>query len=208
MEENNKQQIFIIHGGLTFKNREQLLAYYKNFDIDYPNKGKSWKEWLIWSLEDKYEFIFPKFPTKDNSEYEIWKIIFEKYFVKLNEKELTFVTHSLGTIFLIKYLIENGLHKKIKEIHFVAPIVANEFQPENDPENTATFTFDYSKIADLQKYCEDIHIWHSKDDNMCSFKNAEYLKEKIPNANFHVFENKGHFPQSTFWELFDVLRNS
>jgi predicted alpha/beta hydrolase family esterase len=95
---------------------------------------------------------------------------------------------------------------KIKQLHLVSPIVSNDFQPADDPENTGTFTFDYKNISQLEKYCEEIYIWHSKDDEMCSYKNAQYIKEIIPAVKLNVFEDRGHFLQSTFPELYDVLR--
>jgi predicted alpha/beta hydrolase family esterase len=209
MQENleviKKPQVLILSGGRSFRDREQLLEFYKNYDIN-KTRGKAWKHWLTWTLEDSYEFIFPDFPMRDNADYEIHKIILEKYFQKFNDQDLTIVTHSLGTIFIMKYLLENRFVKNIKQLHLVSPIVSNYFQPADDVENTASFTFDYSQVGDLKNFCEEIHIWHSTDDTMCAYKNAEYLKEKIPSAHLHTFSDRGHFLQSTFWELFDVLR--
>jgi predicted alpha/beta hydrolase family esterase len=201
-----KDQILHIGGGLSFKDIDQAKEYYQNtFDIEFK-PGKSWKDWLAWTLEDKYEFLEMKRPDGGNTNYEIWKTVFEKYLAKINSAELTVVCHSLGTIFFMKYLTENKFLKKIKQIHFVAPIVANEFQFENDPENTGSFTFDFSKVSELPKFAKEIHIWHSTDDAMCSFKNSEFLKSQIPEATLHTFYDRGHFIQSTFLELFDVLR--
>lgn len=207
LEVTNKPQILILGGGRSFRDREQLLEFYQNYDIS-RTKGKNWKHWLEWSLEDSYEFIFPDFPLRNNADYEIHKIILEKYFQKFNDQDLIIVAHSLGTIFIMKYLLENGFVKNIKQLHLISPIVSNEFQPADDVENTGSFTFEYEIVGEIAKCCEEIHIWHSTDDMICTYKNAEYLKEKIPQANLYTFTNKGHFLQSTFWELFDVLRSS
>jgi len=201
-----RKQILFVSGGLTFKDNQQAIEYYKNKDIDEVWDSKSWREWLFWSLENQADLVNVKMPMKDSADYEVWKIIFEKYFVKLNSNELVLIGYSLGTIFLMKYLLENGFSKKIKQLHLVAPIVGNEFQPATDTENTGTFTFDYQNISQLEKYCEEIYIWHSKDDAMCSFKNAQYINENLPKSILQTFENRGHFFQSTFFELFDVLR--
>jgi predicted alpha/beta hydrolase family esterase len=107
-----KNQIFIIGGGNSFKNKNQAMQYFENFDIDLEWKTKSWKDWLSWSLEDYFEFIQFKRPVQDNSDYEIWKIVFEKYSQKINNLEQIFITHSLGTIFILKYLTENNFPKK------------------------------------------------------------------------------------------------
>lgn len=193
-----KNQIIVIGGGRNYRDREQFLQNYINFDIDATWNTKSWKEWLKWSLEEKYDFIEFARPVKDNADYEIWKIIFEKYLVKLSSQNPILITHSLGTIFILKYLVENGLKTKIKQLHLVSPIVSNHFQPVNDVENTGTFTFDISKIKDIKNICEEIHIWHSTDDTTCLYKNAEYIKEQILESVLHTFSDRGHFSQSTF----------
>lgn len=166
-----KNQIMIIGGGRTYKDREQMMQNFMKFDVDMEYKARSWKDWLSWSLEGKYEFITMKRPLVDNADYAVWKIMFEKYLVKLNSENLTFISHSLGTIFILKYLVENGFSKKIKQLHLVSPIVSNDFQPVDDEENTGTFTFDILKISEVKKYVDDLHIWHSTDDTMCTYKN-------------------------------------
>jgi hypothetical protein len=44
------------------------------------------------------------------------------------------------------------------------------------------------------------------DDEVCLYKNAEFIKKEIPESFLHTFSDKGHFSQSTFFELFDLLR--
>lgn len=196
----------MIGGGLSFRDREQMRNYFNNLNIDEDWGDRDWKKWLEWSLEDKYEFINFKRPLVDNADYEIWKIVFEKYLKKLNGERVTVIAHSLGTIFILKYLVENGFGSKIKQLHLVAPFVSNSFQPVNDTEDTATFTFDISKVSEVGKYCEEVHLWHSTDDTLCMYKNSEFLKESLPLSTLHTFNNKWHFVQTTFIELFDVLR--
>lgn len=200
-----KETIIFISGGNTFSSREKALEYYKNSEID-EKTYKSWKDWLAWTLEDKYDFIFPKFADRGNSDYEIWKIIFEKYLEKIENNNVIIVAHSLGTILILKYLSENVFQKNIKTLHLVAPIIADEFQPENDVEQTGTFTFDYQNISKLKDKFENLHLWHSEDDTICLIKNSEFILKNILEANFHKFTNRGHFFQSTFLELFDELR--
>jgi predicted alpha/beta hydrolase family esterase len=206
-----KKEAILIGGGETFRNLEHAKEYFRNKDIDIVWGDRFWHAWLIWSLEPKFNFVKPKMPASDNAHYELWKIIFEKYLEKITQKEIDIVCHSLGTIFIMKYLVENGFKNslgeiKIKNLHLVGSIVDNQFQPKDDVEDCATFTFDISKVSDIKKYSENIHIWHSTDDMMCRFANAEYVKQQIPESILHKFENKGHFIDTTFWELFDEMR--
>ncbi len=78
--------------------------------------------------------------------------------------------------------------------------------PADDVEDCGTFTFDISKVSEIKKYCENIHIWHSTDDTMCRYANTEYLLEQIPESILHKFENRSHFLDTTFWELFEEMK--
>jgi predicted alpha/beta hydrolase family esterase len=207
MEAQMKEQILLLRGGKSFRDRAQALEYYKHYNIDDHGDYKSWKDWLVWSFEDQFEFIKVQNPTRDNADYEIWKIVFEKYLPKIRQNP-TIIANSLGTVFILKYLVENGFPVKIKQLHLVATFVSDEFQPPDDVENAGTFGFDISKIDLIKKFCNEIHMWHSVDDPMCDIKNAEYIKSKIPDSSLHKFTDRGHFLQSTFLELFDYLRNN
>lgn len=200
----NNKQIIMLGGGGSYDTREDFLEDLRKREVD-NTKYKRWKDWIAWSLEDKYEFISPDFPCRDNADFEAWKIWFEKYF-PLFRNNLIIVAHSLGTIFIIKYLLENKFDFRISELHLVAPIISNDFQPETDIESTSTFTFDFKKVSELEGKVEKIVLWHSEDDNICDIKNSNYLKEQLPGSLFNKFVDRGHFLQSTFVELFDHLR--
>jgi predicted alpha/beta hydrolase family esterase len=201
-----KENIILISGGLTFKNEEQMLAYYRTWDIDKNYDGKYWMDWLMWSLGDTYNFVKPNFPGKDHAHYGVWKIVFEKHLERVGRENVSLICHSLGTIFILKYLTENSL--KIKNLHLVGTYVADEFQKENDTESAGTFAFDITHVKDMSGNCEKIYLWHSEDDTDCSIQNAEYVHEQLPDAVFSKFADRGHFVGATFLELFDVLRKN
>lgn len=199
-----KQQVLILHGGGSFETQDKFIESLKLKDLNSP-KGKNWKDWLSWSLEDNHQVIYPNFPNRNYANYEVWKIWMEKYFFMLRD-DLVIIGHSLGTILIMKYLLENKFPIKIKELHLISPIVSDVFQPGDDPEDTGTFSFNYKLVKDLEEIVNRIYVWHSTDDNMCDYKNAEYLKKEIPNLVLNSFSSRGHFQQSTFPELFDHFR--
>ena len=74
----DKKQILILHGGGSYESQDKFIENLKLKDLDFV-KGKNWKDWLAWSLEDNFEFIYPHFPNSNFAYYEVWKTWFEKY---------------------------------------------------------------------------------------------------------------------------------
>lgn len=198
----NKKQIIFIRGGETFDNKEDFYEYLRNVKCDPYNKIKEWRDWIIWALEDSYDLICPLMPIKQNADYIAWKIWFERHFEFISDNNPILIGHSLGGGFLLKYLSENGFPKKISQLHLVAPYVESEGL---HLEKLNTFNFDISKINSIKNMCNEIHLWHSKDDNAVPFSHSELVKKYIPEAEFHIFTDRGHFRQPAFIEILEVI---
>ncbi|MDB9944422.1 alpha/beta hydrolase [bacterium] len=200
-----KSVLFGISGGNSFRDHTQLYEHYKNYDIDYIHTEKYWMDWLMWSLENECACIKLKMPGSDNADYGVWKIMFEKYLHKYGSEDLNIVSHSLGTTFILKYLVECDL--KINHLHLVAPFVSDDFQPSDFNESTGSFTFDHSVVNTVAERSRTVNIWYSEDDDVCTPKHAEYLHKQIKGSQLFCLEDRGHFNQSTFWELFEELKS-
>ncbi len=69
-------QIFIIHGGTTFKSKKDYLHFLKTRKISIE-KRKSWTDdYLKKKLGKNFEIIKPRMPLQDNAKYDEWKIHF------------------------------------------------------------------------------------------------------------------------------------
>jgi predicted alpha/beta hydrolase family esterase len=203
-----KRQIILIHGGETFETYEDYLNYLKNKEIDFPLVRKTdWKNSLEQNLGDGFEVIFPEMPSKYNAKYLEWKIWFEKL-VPFFEKEVVLVGHSLGGIFLAKYLSENVLKNKVRGLFLVSA-----------PYDCENLTGDYESLGDFiipenfdilkgQVKKENIFIYHSKDDNIVSFKDFEKYAKFLSGANLRIFEDRKHFwGQDRFKELEEDIKS-
>ena len=196
-----KKQVVVIHGGDTFETYEGYLYFLKNFQID-PDyfKNKGWKNTLQDELGDDFEVIAPNMPNKINAKYLEWKIWFEKFFPFLNEGVI-FVGHSLGGTFLAKYLSENILPKKIKTIILIAAPL--------DDENSEESLNDFALSESLKKITEQvgkIYLFHSKDDPVVPFEQADKYKNALPNSEIIAFTDRQHFNQEHFPELVELLK--
>lgn len=198
-----KKQILFIHGGYTFGSRKDYLNFLKSYELDPYRKRIYWINWIAIKLKNRYEVLNPDMPCEKNAKYEEWKIWFEKYIKFIKDKNPIIIGHSLGAIFLLKYFSESNFPKKVSQLHLIAPAIYNDGL---GPEKLSTFKSDIKKIRKIEKKCKELHLWHSIDDNISAFKNSEIIKKIMPNTNFHIFKNRGHFKQPTFPEILEVIK--
>jgi predicted alpha/beta hydrolase family esterase len=196
-----KKQIVVIHGGDTFENQEAYLNFLKNYEIDierYKISKDDWKPDLRRKLGSDYEVILPIMPNKTNARFEEWKIWFEKIIPFLNE-EIILIGHSLGASFLVKYLSENNLPKKLKAVFLVSGVF------DTDTDGYTLQSFSLPEKLDLQT--ENIYLYHSKDDPVVPFSALENFAKIFPQAHTRIFEDRKHINQEEFPELVQDIQN-
>ncbi|MEK7634879.1 MAG: alpha/beta hydrolase [Patescibacteria group bacterium] len=198
-----KKQIVIIHGGNVLNKKDDFLAYLKKRKVvkeDFKTK-KSWKDNFETKMESKFEIFAPKMPNKENAKYTEWKIWFEKL-VPFLKNDVTLIGHSLGGLFLVKYLSESLFPKKIKMLVIVSAPYIGEGNKYNIGKDYA-FNDNFKKITGQAK---KIYLFHSTDDKVVPFSDFEIYKANLPNASFNTFKNKGHFSVDKFPELIKVVK--
>ncbi len=199
-----KKQIILIHGGETFKTYEEYLKVLKSWTFN-PEKdiSKRWNRNLSEFLNDDFEVIRPTMPCKYNAKYQEWKIWFEKI-LDFAQDDVIFIGHSLGGTFLIKYFTQEKIDfdKKIKAIFLIAAAISDEANGYH----LDTFCLDKNKIPFLQNLTNNIFVFHSKDDPVVPFNDAEILFNYLPKAEKMIFTDKGHFLDETFPELVEKIK--
>jgi hypothetical protein len=113
-----KQQVVHIHGGTPFASYDLYLQALKEWEIklDDSFREKRWsRNYDAFLNPDRYQCIRPIMPSKSNPKYLEWVIWFEKLLPHLRDKVI-FVGHSLGGIFLAKYLSEHILPITISQL--------------------------------------------------------------------------------------------
>lgn len=198
-----KKQVIVIHGADAFDSYEEYISFLKDFEIenlDYFRK-KRWKESLQEKLGPDFDVLAFRMPNTFNAKYFEWKIWFDKIVPLLSEKVIL-VGHSMGGIFLIKYLTENDFPKIIESLHLIAAPYENA-----DDWVLADFNLpgDLSRVLS-QTY--KIYLYHSKDDEIVPFSHLEKYKKHFPQAREVIFEDRGHFSQTEFPELVENIINS
>jgi predicted alpha/beta hydrolase family esterase len=195
MSQEMKQQIVIIHGGDVFNTYEDYLSdlMAKELSLDRLSM-RGWKSTLPQDLGGNFTVISPKMPNAQNAKYLEWKIWFEKI-IPLLDETVIFIGHSLGGLFLVKYLAENTYPKTIKTVFLIA---APYSTPTQRPLGDFILTTQLNTFA---RQAKKIYLYHSKDDVVVPFKDAEHYQSELPMVNLTSFEDRGHFTGEHFTEL-------
>ncbi len=194
------KQVFIIHGGTSFSSYEayrdyldeKVLNYYK---LTHPVR---WKEALSTQLPD-HEVVYASMPNSTNAVFDEWKIYFEKLIPFFGD-DVQIIGHSLGAMFLAKYLHENPLQHPVRRLLLVSGGYSDET-------NEDLGSFRVNSAIGLEKSALEVHLFHSTDDPVVPFTELAKFQADLPDALTHTFDNRGHFIDETFPEILDILQN-
>lgn len=197
-----KTQIFMIHGGMTFKSQKDYLIYLKKRDISIENKPRWSLEYMDQELGKKFQIIRPRFPLSENAKYEDWKINFERH-IPLLKNDVILIGGSLGGIFLAKYLSENKFPKKIMATYLICA-------PFDDTLLGEDLVGGFKLKPDLsllEKNSKNLIFLFSKDDDVVPVSHAEKYRNKLKNVKIIIYKSKnGHFRVPKFPELVKMIK--
>jgi predicted alpha/beta hydrolase family esterase len=197
-----KTTVLVIHGGNTYNTYEEYINNLssKTVDLDRLRYGVGWKDTITGDLGDDYDVFLPSMPNSSNAQYNEWKIWFEKVMAAMPQK-LILVGHSMGGIFLAKYLSENTINNEILALFLVAAPYTST--PE---ENLASFELG-NNVSSLNNASENIVLYHSQDDEVVPIAGLNEYQKQLPNAEAVTFNDRGHFLQEHFPELVEKIKH-
>lgn len=195
------KQVLVIHGGTTFDSHEDYINYLKTEDIALEDfcREPRWKDLLGQELGEDYMVLNPKMPNATNARYTEWKLWFERIYDLLDKKPIL-IGHSLGGIFLAKYLAENNLPHKPAALILVAAPFRDESQ-----ESLADFALPDS-LENINRQVNEIFLLHSKDDPVVNFTELAEYKKALPKATEMIFTNREHFSVVEFPEMVELIK--
>lgn len=197
-----KQQIVLIHGGMTFKNRKDYIRYLKTRTVSVKKKKRWHGEYLERQLGKYIDIIQPRMPLSDNARYEDWKICFERH-IPFLRNGVILVGGSLGGIFLAKYLSEHTFPKRIRSVYLVCPPFDNSL-PGEDLVGGFKLKNDLSR---LEKNTPRLTLLFSKKDKVVPPFHAKKYAHKLKRAKIIIYPHiKGHFQIETFPEIVTMIK--
>lgn len=195
-----KGQIVFVHGGEPFVSYKEYIKYLKTCEVSLKDflygKDKKWRDVLAEKTSKKFDFLMPRMPNSQMAKYSEWKIWFQRVtpFIKNNA---IFLGHSLGAIFLVKFLSENNFKKKVSKLILVGT-------PHHKTTGLGDFTIKNS-VKRLEDMCQEIHLFHSENDTVVPIEEVFIYKKELPKAKLHLFKNRGHFFDKNFPEMLKVI---
>jgi predicted alpha/beta hydrolase family esterase len=198
----NKTQIFMIHGGMTFKNQKDYLHWLKVRKISIEKKARWDGDYLDKELGKNFEIIRQRMPLQDNAKYNDLKIYFERH-IPLLRNNAILIGSSLGGIFLAKYLSENKISKKILATYIICPPFDNTLLGED---LVGGFKLK-SDLSLIEKNCKDVTLMFSADDDCVPVSHAEKYRNKLKNVKIIIYKSKnGHFKVTKFPEIVKMIK--
>jgi len=193
------KQILVINGGTTYPSYEEYFKGLQNLELKYERllAHQDWKPTLSALFPDD-DILLPNFPNRQNAQYNEWCIYFEKLLPFLRD-DFILTGHSLGAIFLAKYLHEHQLEKKAKKLILVAA-------PYDDEEDESLGGFKLTSATGLENSASEVHLFFSKDDPVVNISEYPKFQRDLPGATFHILDGYGHFNKPEFPELIELLK--
>jgi predicted alpha/beta hydrolase family esterase len=185
-----KQQVLFIHGGTPFADRNGYIEVLKNKTIrlEWIEQKRDWKNNLYQDLGDDFVVYNPQMPNKQTAKYSEWKVVFEKLLSAINDGVIL-VGHSLGALFLVKYLSEEVVSKRIKKTILLGTPF-DEAGMDNEP--LLSFARE-GALEQFSKQSGEIYFYHSEDDFVVPFGHLAKYQSELPGATFRSFKDLNHF---------------
>lgn len=190
------KQLVFVHGGETFDTYKQYIDALRQWEYDpAPEPVKKWKDSLVLELGEDWQVLMPSMPSKYNAKYLEWCIWFDKVVPHL-EDGVVLVGHSLGGIFLAKYLEEGSMPMRIKGTFLVAA-------PHDEgtlDEPLADFILP-ERLDRFASQAGKLYLYYSEDDQVVPYSALAAYQAQLPEATIRTFSDRGHFLGPEFPEL-------
>lgn len=195
------KQVMVIHGGTTFEKYEDFISHLltKKVLIERLTYKPLWKERLQEDLGNNYQVLLPSMPNKANARYSEWKLWFTRL-TEVLEDDSILIGHSLGAIFLAKYLSEERVAFKPSATILIAG-------PYDDDSEEDLTDFKITSLNPLfTKQAGELTFIHGSDDPVIPITEVDKYKREAPEATYITLPAPDHFMRESLPELIQVIK--
>ena len=158
-----------------------------------------WRDLLQQNLGDDYQVLLPSMPNKTNARYSEWKLWFDNVSSVITN-DCILIGHSMGAVFLAKYLSENKFAHRIKATILIAT-------PYNDETVEDLNDFKLEGVTDLfRSQAGRVVVFNGNDDPVISVSDIDKYKNDLPEAEFITLPAPDHFARQDFPELMKLIK--
>ena len=196
------KQVIVIHGGTTFSSYKKFIdgLRTKKVYLERLQPLRSWKEKLQDDLGPEYQVLLPTMPNASNARYSEWKLWFDRITEVITD-DCILVGHSLGGIFLAKYLSESSFPKSITATILIAA-------PYNDETGEDLTDFKLKNMSDLfTRQAGTVVFYNGLDDPVIPIEERDNFMRELPKATFHTIPAPDHFVRTDFPELIQTIKS-
>ena len=183
-EVGSLNNIFIIHGS-------------------FGSNIENWFPWLKEQLDNDNTLVtIPQFPINELQCYDNWKELFNYYYNLgyINDKT-TLIGHSIGCIFIVKYLLEKKI--KVNKIILISGFNNYKLIEEFDKVNKSFFMGE-AEFNSLNDYANEIISIHSDNDPYISLEELKRFSSAIHSKEI-LIEKAGHFNVTAGYKTFEEV---
>ncbi len=189
------RQVWTIGGGTAFDHYDDYLTFLRTKELTLERLlRQGWKSTLQDRLGDDYLVIPLPMPCTDNARYTEWRIRFGRA-LPLMTPGAILIGHSLGGIFLAKYLSEERLPVTIRGTILIAAPFADA-----TGESLGDFVLTHP-LTGLIEQGGTLALFYSEDDPVVPLTELDHYRAVLPAAHVYIYPDRGHFHQPEFPEL-------
>lgn len=194
------KQIVLIHGGDSFDSYDDYLTSLRDTQLDYGRllPRSRWSDTLAAELPDA-DILRPTMPNSSNAKFDEWVIWFEKI-IPFFGNDVRLIGHSLGAMFLAKYLHNKPLSSPVRQLILLAGGYDDSTEDYGQ--------FEITSAKGLDRSADEVHLFHSQDDPVVPFTELAKFQSDLPMAVSHIFTDRNHFLDPELPELIELIKNN
>jgi len=182
----------------------------KNYLIVHGSFGNPFINWFNWFHNDisknENQVIIPQFPVGlDYQNYNNWKKLLDYYkSTGLIDENTIFIGHSIGSIFIVKYLIEN----KLKSHKIILISGFNNYTVDGGDYDKVNSSFFLENISGIKELASEIICIYGDNDPYVKQEALKEFANEIATKQV-VIPDGGHlnseFGYDSFNEILDYI---